>query len=99
MTKTLALAIVLMTSATFANAEGIIITSRAEGIIITSRAEKGCTEKETNGILVSDRAIGFFEGIFDTIAGILVSDKKTEETCTEKNGILVSDRAGILVSD
>lgn len=96
-TKTLAIAIVLL-AGTFANAEGIIITSRSEGIIITSRAETGCTEKESTGILVSDRASGILKGIVEAIGGILVSDRGAK-SCEEKGGILVSDRGGILVSD
>ena len=82
---TITLAATMMFTATFANA----------GILVSDRSVP-CQNTKT-GILVSDRTIeGFVKNIVDLIAGILVSDKSS---CGQAQGILVSDRTGILVSD
>lgn len=96
------MAIVLGFGATFANA-GIIVTDRADGIIVTDRAEQKCESSTKGGIIVTD-----FMGVFRAILGIIVTDRPEKQGCTvekEKggivraDGIIVTDRSGILVSD
>lgn len=91
------LAAVLMFGATFAMAEGILVsdtkttecTQTNEGIIVFGAAD---------GIIVFGSAqTGII--VFGAAEGIIVFGGKDGSQCTEKNGILVSDRNGILVSD
>ena len=89
--KIAALAIVLMFGASIVKADGIIV---ADG------AEKNCTKITNDGIIVADRADGFFGRIVAALEGIIVADS-AQKPCEAKSteGIIVADRAGILVSD
>lgn len=87
--STIAMAAILACGATFANAEGIIVSDRTEGIIVSDKATP-CTDAK-EGIIISD--------FFAWIEGIIVSDK-ADNDCTSKEGIIISDRTeGIIVSD
>lgn len=83
---TITLALVLTLGTTFANA----------GIIVSDKSATPCNGTVKTGLLVSDKS--FIGTILDAIYGIIVSDGPAPCSDT-KDGIIVSDRAGIIVSD
>lgn len=89
--KAFTLALVLMFGATFA---------MAEGIIVSDRKETACDKIERNGIIVFGAQGGII--VFGTATtGIIVFGAKegiivfggsdSNKQCTERNGIIVSD--------
>lgn len=81
---TVALALVLTFGATFANA----------GIIISDVAAPACdqTTENKDGIIIFGK-----DGII--IFGFTVFGSKDDSKCVDKDGIIISDAAGIIISD
>lgn len=99
---TIALALVL-SNVSFG---GIMVSDR-EGILVSDKSASSCaakggilvSDRTVDGIIIFDRTSAIVSGIVSSLMGVLIADKGAQTCTASKDGILVSDRAGILVSD